>query len=89
MAAAVAREEHHVALAELAAEERVGGTAERRVKLDLLDGAQPLHLVEAASADHTQHRLAHCAPRSFSPLAARRTTGRRRLRYPVLGSRGL
>ena len=54
MAAAVARQEHHIGAGEAAEEERIGRSPEGRADVDPLRLAQPLDLVEAAAADNAE-----------------------------------
>src|SRR5579863_1184934 len=90
MAAAVTGEKDHFGFAYPAAIIGVGGRAERGRQLDLLDQLQPRHLVKTATADYAKYRPRHALPCSTRPLNSLldlRTTGRRRPRYPVRGSR--
>ena len=59
MAAAVTREEHHLAVAETADAVGVGRIAERRPHPVPPHVAQTLQLVEPTAADHADSRLTH------------------------------
>ena len=56
MAAAVARQEHHVEAVEHAEQELVGGLAERRGDAAPRGVLQARNLINAAAAENSQHR---------------------------------
>src|SRR4029077_6701669 len=70
VAAAVARQEGDGAAVELADDVRVRRLAERRVEAGLLAHHQPLHLIQAAAADHTDTDIAHEKHSSWEGIVA-------------------
>ena len=92
MAAAVTREKNHLDVADASLVKRIRRTAERRLELHQLDLVQPLHLIEAAAADHSKYVLWHFSFScdAFRPgCAVRRKAGRMPPQYRAPGFRGL